>query len=196
MATTASTIESTAGAAGSPFDQEQLLAGPLSQPVLAASDPLTLPDPSQQSLTISEEQASASGLGWDALDAAVASLGAEPAPVSEPSPAHLDVEPASTLVDLDQLTGLLAATDPNVLPASLVEGNLPPLLGEAFSTDQLLAQPDAAAIDLLAAVDAIRLGEGAEAILLPASAADPALEPAPLERRFTLEEDQLFSLAL
>ena len=167
MAITDSQLDSRGVGGSSPLHQDQLLPTALPSPVQAATDPLSLPDPGQVSVDITLDQAPApSGLSWEVLDATVASLNVQGGQTTYQGGEGLDLVDYSALVDLDQLTGLLVADDPAQLSSSLLVGNGPPLLGEAFQADQLLVQRDGGAIDLLQSVEALRLGAGDDAVVL------------------------------
>ncbi|MEB3307687.1 MAG: putative Ig domain-containing protein [Cyanobacteriota bacterium] len=140
-------------------------AGPLSEPVLAATDPLQFPE-SAPPQHLKLESAAGTGLDWARLDAAVAGLSGQSGSSSVQGETAVDLAGYAALVDLDQLTGLVVSDDPAQLPSTLLEANLPPLLGEAFHADQLLVHKAPSDIDLLVSFEALRLGDGDDATVL------------------------------
>jgi hypothetical protein len=170
------------------LEQDPLGAGPLSQPVLAATDPLERLDFAPPVFHLAPSDIGGTGLDWDRLDAAVDALGSMHPPGLWLGDTAL--EPVVTLLDFDQLTGLTVSDDVTHLPATLLEGNLSPLLGDAFSSDQLLARGASTDIDLHVGVQPLQLGEGEGAVvLLPR-------QSTAFDLQFNLEEDQPFSLPL
>ena len=149
-----------------PLEQDPLSFGFLSQPVLAATDPLAQLGAAAEPLNLPLAEVSASGLDWARIDAAVASLNGQHGSAVFQGSTDLDLADYSTLVDLDQLTGLTVVDEPHLLPSTLLEANPPPLLWDAFNSDQLLVRKGSGDIDLLAGLEALRLGDGDDAIVL------------------------------
>ena len=154
------------GLLSQPVDQDPFAAGPLTTPVLAASDGLFTPTDQQDPLQINTFGGSGSAVNWDAIDATVASLNGQHGSQVLQGNNNLDVADYSTLVDLDQLTGLLVTDDPANLPAGLHEANLSPLIGHAFSSDELLVRKAPGDIDLLAGVEGLILSSANDQIVL------------------------------
>jgi hypothetical protein len=166
MVPTSSEKEFLVGQWSVPLEQDPLSFGFLSQPVLAATDPLAQLGAAAEPLNLPLAEVAASGIDWARIDAAVASLNGQHGSAVFKGSSDLDLADYSTLVDLDQLTGLTVVDEPHLLPSTLLEANPPPLLWDAFNSDQLLVHKGSGDIDLLAGLEALRLGDGDDAIVI------------------------------
>ena len=166
MALSSSQTDPIGGLLTDPIEQDPFAPGPLTGPVLAASDGLFTPSGDQNPLQLQAAASSGAAVNWEAIDATIASLNGQAGSEVFQGESNLDLADYSTLVDLDQLTGLLVTDEPANLAGGLQETNLSPLIGDAFSNDQLLVRKSPGDIDLLAGVEALILSSANDQILL------------------------------
>lgn len=178
--------------------EDNILSAPeLSEPLLAVLDqdfgasslqalskPLELPD----------IEVASTNFDWSLMDGAVDLLNSNPGITAIEPAASKNLINYESLELGDQLTGLAISDNPAEVLPNLVNANLPPLLEEAFRSDQLLTQSGSRDGDLSRdtqlpnpKVDEVTITDSLEL-------QSPVIKVE--EQSFTLLEDQAFSIAL